>query len=649
MRHPLAPLTGLLILLACLAAPAGAAGPIRLQAAYAKGEHWVLTIREEDVSTLTAQVPRQTSQTSRMLKEVTARWEVAEILPNGDARITMRYENFVGGLFRDGALVAGLDSRVPQQPEAVRQFLTVMRRPFSLTVSRRATIVAVAGLDEILDEWRSDAEQRLSVEKRAELDWLVEALLGSENVSKTLSEALTPLPAGPVDMGAEWSEPLELRSEFGTFKATRSYRLAPHAALPEWFVVSEASRFALTPTAQDLEVEFTRGSGSSTSYIHRDSGRLAWKRSVVHMDFDLYGVAANQPRTLLQRSQGTVTTTIAIRPVLVPPVRAHLEQGRAFIKARQLDAAVREFDRAVALQPAAPEPWSDRGMGRHARRDLTGALADYDQAIRLDPGFDEAYQGRAAVRVDLNDNAGAIQDHSSVIQLRPEGWRSYFLRGILHSLAGQWPLTIRDLTSAIERNPDVPEAYRFRADAYRQAGNRAAAEADHLRWLELAGSRPAPPGVGPDLSPLIRLLRDLGRDDGMKAPLMRLLGVEAPADPYPARVIAVTVSREPQRLKLLFIPRPEGAGGEVMLGGLDGDDGAMYRATADGRLKAAVSVPPRGEARALRIEDAADAFRREARWWLEREAALREALRQPSSEPGELCQTGEKRFAPCAE
>lgn len=490
MKRWLAPLTGILVLLGWLPAPASAAAPIRLQATYTKGEQWTMTLREEDSTTFTAEVPQKTRETTVTTKEVTARWEVTEILPNGGARIAVRYEDLVGRVVKDGRLVDGVDTRQPQQPEAVRKVLAVMRKPFSVTVSRRAKIVEVAGLDEILDDWRSEAEQTFSQEKRAELDWLVESLLGSENVSKMLSEALTPLPAAPVEIGAEWSEPWDLRSEFMNMRGTRTYRLAPHGSLPEWLAVFEESRFVLTSNRKDLELETARATTTSTSTISRDSARLAWKRGVAQLDFELYRTAANRPRTLLSRSESTTTTTLSMRPVLAAQARAHLEQGKAFGGRREYDAAIREFDQGIALQPGAAELWTYRGIARHARGDLARALADLDRAIRLDPGLDMAYFSRAAVRVDLQDNAGAIADHTAVIQLQPEGWRSYFLRGILYSLAQQWPLAITDFTSAIERNPDVPQAYRFRADAYRRVGNQAAADSDQKKWLELgAGSQ----------------------------------------------------------------------------------------------------------------------------------------------------------------
>ena len=166
-------------------------------------------------------------------------------------------------------------------------------------------------------------------------------------------------------------------------------------------------------------------------------------------------------------------------------------------------------------------------------------------------------------------------------------------------------------------------------------------------WAPLASAQSS--RSNDDLSGLVRMLRELGRDDSVKGPLVSLLGVPAKSDLFPVRLIAVTLSKQPQRMKLLFIPKsqsPDGDGG-VMMASLDGADGTAYRATAGGGLEAAMSAPPQGEPRRLRNEQALEGFRREVRWWLDRERILRDALRQPSRAPGELCLGADNRFRPC--
>ncbi|MBI3076484.1 MAG: tetratricopeptide repeat protein [Deltaproteobacteria bacterium] len=469
--------------------PAKAAEPILLRARYTKGERLTVIYKEVSEDVLTTYGPQETTETTRTEKEVSFQWRIMEVMRNGDARIAMQYTYFVAGVLKNGKPFAFLDSRLPQQSDYVKKFITIMTTPITITVSSRAKVVGVTGLDEILDRWRAEAEKTLSPQERAELDWLVEGLLGKENVAKTLSEVLTPFPAAPLDHTRTWSEPLNWPMEFLTMTGTRTYRLDSHPSLPDWYVVSEASKAVFTSSDKQLDFETVRGTITGTSMIRKESGRLVWNSAVLNLDLKTYGTKGDRPRAALSRMVSTMRTTATIRPTLTEQAKAHFDRGVALGRRGQFDAAIQEFDKAIALQPGAAELFGNRGIARHGRRDLAGAIKDLDHAIRLDPGLDIAHFGRAAARVDLKDYAGAIADHTAVIQLTPQYWRSYFLRGILYSLQEKWDAAIADFTGAIERNPEFPEVYRYRMTAYMRQGNMTAAEADLKKWRELGGRR----------------------------------------------------------------------------------------------------------------------------------------------------------------
>lgn len=511
MKRALWPTTAILLTLGCLPLPANAGEqlsppplidyrqpfpvpekarePILLRARYTKGERLTVIYKEVSEDVLTTFGPRETTETTRTEKEISFHWQVVEIMRNGDARIAMQYDYFVTRVLKNGRPFALLDSRLPQQSDRGRKATAIMTTPFTITVSGRAKIVGVTGLDEIVDRWRAEAEKTLSPQERANLDWAVEGILGKENVAKTLSEVFTPFPAAPLDHTRAWSEPLNWPMEFVTLTGTRTYRLDPHPALPEWYVVSEASKLLVSSNDKQLDMETVRATMTGTSMIRQESGRLVWNGTVMNLDLRAYGTKGDRPRTPLSRTVSTIRTTTTIRPTLTEQAKADLDRGIALARRRQFDAAIQEFDKAIALQPGAAELFSTRAMARHERGDFAGAIRDLDQAIGLDPGLDIAYLGRAAARSALKDYAGAIADHTALIQLTPEFWRSYFLRGIGYTLQGKLDAAIADFTDAIERNPEFPEVYRYRADTYRRVGNQTAAEADLKKWMELGGRR----------------------------------------------------------------------------------------------------------------------------------------------------------------
>lgn len=511
MKRALWPTTAVLLTLGCLPIPANAgeplsppplidyrrpfpvptkaAEPIVLRARYTKGERLTVTLNEVSDDALTTYGPPETTETTRTEKEATARWEVAEVMRNGDARVTVQYDWFAARVFKNGKPFVLFDSRRPEHPDYVKKTIAIMTTPFTITVSSRAKIVGVTGVDEILDRWRSDAEKRLSPQERAELDWLVEGLLGKENIAKALSEILTPLPAAPLDQTRTWTEPLNWPTEFFNMTATRMYRLDPHPTSPEWDVVSEASTLVVTANDKRVDFETVRGTLASSSAIRRESGHQAWKSDVMNLDLKTYGAKGDRPRVPLSRMVSTVRTTATIRPTLTEQAKTHFDRGMALARRGLYDAAILEFDKATAVQPGAAELFNTRAMARHERGDFAGAIKDLDQAIRLDPGLHVAYLGRAAAHGALKNYAGAMADLTAVIHLTPEFWRSYFLRGIVYTLQGKWDAALADFTGAIERNPEFAEVYRYRADAYRRAGNQPAAEADLKKWMELGGRR----------------------------------------------------------------------------------------------------------------------------------------------------------------
>lgn len=81
----------------------------------------------------------------------------------------------------------------------------------------------------------------------------------------------------------------------------------------------------------------------------------------------------------------------------------HHDQGN-------LEAALKDYDRAIALAPEWPMAYNNRGVTRKAKGDLQGALRDYTKALELRPAFALAYANRARVYNELRQYEKARQD-----------------------------------------------------------------------------------------------------------------------------------------------------------------------------------------------------------------------------------------------
>lgn len=78
------------------------------------------------------------------------------------------------------------------------------------------------------------------------------------------------------------------------------------------------------------------------------------------------------------------------------PARAefYVCRGRAQYRLAQYDAAIGDFDRALALDPRLAEAYANRGLAYHSLGQLADALGDLNVAAYLNPRFQAA---RAAV------------------------------------------------------------------------------------------------------------------------------------------------------------------------------------------------------------------------------------------------------------
>lgn len=99
--------------------------------------------------------------------------------------------------------------------------------------------------------------------------------------------------------------------------------------------------------------------------------------------------------------------------------RGHLNRGLAFLQSRQHAEALRDFNKAIELNPRSPDAHLSRGTlytrtGRHVE-----AFSDLDRAIELDPRYAEAYAKRCFVRMMLDNPRDALADCRRAVVLDP--------------------------------------------------------------------------------------------------------------------------------------------------------------------------------------------------------------------------------------
>jgi tetratricopeptide (TPR) repeat protein len=105
---------------------------------------------------------------------------------------------------------------------------------------------------------------------------------------------------------------------------------------------------------------------------------------------------------------GAFDRALALRPADPSTLR---ERGGCHAALGDTAAARADLDSALAIAPRDPAHWNARGFELHARTGRWAeAVKDYDRAIKLDPNYSFAFNNRGWARYQLGDERGALRD-----------------------------------------------------------------------------------------------------------------------------------------------------------------------------------------------------------------------------------------------
>ena len=170
--------------------------------------------------------------------------------------------------------------------------------------------------------------------------------------------------------------------------------------------------------------------------------------------------------------------------------RAEVALGVKLMGPGTYDQALHHFDRAIQIWPDYAEAYLSRALTEHTVSQRVAALADLDKALALEPNLTAAYNERAQIYLEDGDVQKAIQDCSKSIAIKPT-LDAYYQRGEAFEKVGDHQKAIADLDAAISEFREAPYAYRARAAAKRNAGDREGALADDDKAQRIETGRPA--------------------------------------------------------------------------------------------------------------------------------------------------------------
>lgn len=144
----------------------------------------------------------------------------------------------------------------------------------------------------------------------------------------------------------------------------------------------------------------------------------------------------------------------------------YIMRGFVYLSALQnLNAAERDFSRAIELAPKVPLGYYYRGLTRINAQLLQTAEADISYAIKLGLKESEAYMNLAITQGMLRKYPEALESLTQAIKLMPQNYALYYERGNIYRSAGKYAEAVKDYEQALKRQPDHQNSYINRAAA----------------------------------------------------------------------------------------------------------------------------------------------------------------------------------------
>jgi len=134
----------------------------------------------------------------------------------------------------------------------------------------------------------------------------------------------------------------------------------------------------------------------------------------------------------------------------------------------EYQAAIAEFNQALAIDETNAEAFGYRGVARSRLEDYQGALGDYNQALALDSEAYEFYYNRGITQTHLKDYESAIEDFSETITYKPDFAPAFANRGFAYAEIENYKAAIDNLEKAaqlFEKKGNKRTSYRLQRAA----------------------------------------------------------------------------------------------------------------------------------------------------------------------------------------
>ena len=201
-------------------------------------------------------------------------------------------------------------------------------------------------------------------------------------------------------------------------------------------------------------------SAPSHMFVRWDNGLKDTQQMRFNMDFGLSRPDSSYRKRISSHaiSQQVYLENLSQRKFVATVL--HNRAG-ALRKAGRYRTAIREYTRALSLNPKARATYNNRGRAYNKLKRYDKELRDYNQSIRLAPKQPESYYCRSNVFFTFGEDRRALRDLNMALSLNPKKSLralAYNNRAAVYARLGQYEKARRDARRALQLNPKLRTA-----------------------------------------------------------------------------------------------------------------------------------------------------------------------------------------------
>lgn len=227
--------------------------------------------------------------------------------------------------------------------------------------------------------------------------------------------------------------------------------------------------------------------------LDRLSGALENRRRLPYSPFAVTAAALVTVMTVLAWRQARVwqnTRTLFAHVIETYPSVSHVAHNNLGNMERlsgNMDAAVKEFQQAIAIRPNA-KTWSNLGAVYRRQGKVADARDAYANALRLDPQSPDAHFGLGIIAAERGDRAAAVRAYEEALRYDPNMEEVWLNLGALHAGVGEFSAAAEAYGRALRINPFFLQAHHNLGVALQQTGDSQGAEAAFREAVRLQPS-----------------------------------------------------------------------------------------------------------------------------------------------------------------